>query len=302
MEGYMGHSGKNGAEKEDRRGRRMRKGRGKGKWVLFLGGLAICVALGIWALIPPEPVTFQYRDRVLQALEGVAVNDLELEGFYQDERGRVQYAWEGDQARSGIDVSFYQGEIDWAAVAADGVEFAFIRLGYRGYTEGGLQLDSCFEANIKGALEAGLEVGVYFFSQALTVQEAEEEARFVLQTLAPYRVTYPVVFDWEFITPGKGARTDQMDGQTLTQCARAFCNEVAGAGYEPMVYFNQDMGYLTYDLSKLEGLPLWLAEYDTKPDFFYQFHFWQYTHTGTVAGIQGNVDWNLDLRPCLGEE
>ena len=118
----------------------------------------------------------------------------------------------------------------------------------------------------------------------------------MLEQLEGYEVTYPVVFDWEYITSGEGARTEGMDGETLTQCALAFCKEIRQGGYEPMVYFNQDMGYLTYDLREFTDLALWLAEYDERPDFYYHFDLWQYTHTGTVAGIEGNVDLNLDLR------
>ena len=302
MEEYMGRFSQSQGEGEGRAGRRLKKGGGRKRWVLT--GLALLVlgtVLAVWLLTPPEPVTFQYRDRVLQALEGVAVNRYDPAGFFLDEQGRVGYEDNGVRARTGIDVSFYQGEIDWQAAAADGVEFAIIRLGYRGYTEGGLRLDSRFEANIRGALEAGVEVGVYFFSQALDPREAEEEAAFVVQALEPYAITYPVVFDWEFITPGGQARTDGMDGQVLTQTALAFCRTITQAGYTPMVYFNQEMGYFTYDLTQLGDLPLWLAEYDDRPDFYYHFDLWQYTHTGTVAGIQGNVDWNLDLRPCMQE-
>lgn len=243
-----------------------------------------------------KPVTFVYRDQTLTAKEGVQVNSYQQIGFEQDEQGRISYQENGRRAKAGIDVSFYQGEIDWPAVAADGVEFAMIRLGYRGYLDGTLQMDSRFEENIRGALEAGLEVGVYFFSQAITPQEAEEEASFVLEAIRGYDVTYPVAFDWEFVTPGKEARTDEMDGQTLTQCAQAFCQTVAQAGYSPLVYFNQDLGYLTYDLSQLAECSYWLAEYDGTPDFYYGFSLWQYTHSGTVAGIEGSVDWNLDLR------
>lgn len=197
------------------------------------------------------------------------------------------------QVKTGVDVSVYQQDIDWQAVAADGIDFAIIRLGYRGYTEGGLMMDERFEANIQGALDAGLEVGIYFFSQAITPQEAEAEAAFVLNAIEDYQVTGPIAFDWEPITSGQNARTDGLTGEMLTQCAGAFCAKVAQAGYEPAVYFNQDLGYLHYDLRELTDYTLWLAEYDQKPDFYYHFDLWQYTHTGTVAGIEGNVDLNL---------
>ena len=162
-----------------------------------------------------------------------------------------------------------------------------IRAGYRGYTQGGLNVDACFEANLQGAQEAGIELGVYFFSQALTPEEAQEEARFVLETLGDCSLDYPVVFDWEFITHDSEARTHEMDGETLTQCAAAFCQVIEEGGYTPAVYFNRDMGYLYYDLSQLDQYPFWLADYDSVPDFYYRFHLWQYSHTGTVAGILG---------------
>lgn len=167
-----------------------------------------------------------------------------------------------------------------------------IRVGYRGYSQGTLQMDERFQENMDGALAAGLDVGVYFFSQATSVLEAEEEADFVLSAVRGYPIKYPVVFDWEFID-GAEARTNGMDGDTVTQCAAAFCDLISVAGYTPMVYFNQELGYLFYQLDQLDASQFWLAEYDTKPDFFYDFEMWQYTHTGVVPGIQGNVDLNL---------
>lgn len=237
----------------------------------------------------------------LEVLPDVPASGLEPAGFALEADGRVVYESGGLRAKEGIDVSFYQKEIDWQAVAEDGVEFAMIRLGYRGYTQGGLNLDSRFAENIRGAQEAGIEVGVYFFSQAITPQEAEEEADFVLAALEGYELSYPVAYDWEFITPGNGARTDGMDGETLTQCALAFCRRIEAGGYRPAVYFNQDLGYLTYDLSRLTEYPVWLAEYDDAPDFHYAFDLWQYTDSGSVAGIQGPVDRNLDFAPCKSE-
>lgn len=247
---------------------------------------------------PPveEPVTFQFGDRVLTPLEGMPLNPYDRDGFSLDEKGRVTYEKDGKRARTGVDVSTYQKEIDWQAVAGDGIDFAILRLGYRGYTEGGLFLDQTFETNLRGALDAGLEVGVYFFSQAITPEEAEAEAAYILNAIDGYEITGPIAFDWEPIAPGNNARTDGLDNDVLTQCANAFCAKIEGAGYTPAVYFNQSLGYLRYDLRELTGYKLWLAEYDTKPDFYYHFDLWQYTHTGKVAGIEGDVDLDLDLR------
>ena len=269
---------------------------------LVLWGLVLlAVAAGgfqLWRL-SRQPVTFLYRDMTLQALEGVAVNRYQEDGFSTLPSGAVTYTQDGRQARQGIDVSFYQEEIDWQAVAGDGIDFAILRLGYRGYTQGGLNVDARFEAYLQGARAAGLQVGVYFFSQALTPEEAREEARFVLDTLDGRALDYPVFFDWEFITHDDQARTHGMDGETLTQCAAAFCQEIEAGGYTPALYFNRDMGYLFFDLSRLDQYSFWLADYDSTPDFYYHFGLWQYTHTGRVAGIEGDVDRNLDFSPVL---
>ena len=243
-----------------------------------------------------EPVTFRFGDRELTPLEGMPLNPYDKAGFSVDGKGRVTYEKDGRRARTGVDGSTYQKEIDWQAVAGDGIDFAILRLGYRGYTEGGLFLDQTFQGNLRGALDAGLEVGVYFFSQAITPEEAEAEAAYILNAIEGYEITGPIAFDWEPIAPGNNARTDGLDNDTLTRCANAFCAKIEGAGYTPAVYFNQSLGYLRYDLRELTGYKLWLAEYDTKPDFYYHFDLWQYTHTGQVAGIEGDVDLDLDLR------
>ena len=239
-----------------------------------------------------EPVTFPFGDMLLTPLEGMPLNPYQREGFFRDERGRAAYEAEGRQAKAGIDVSKYQGDIDWTAVAGDGIDFAMLRLGYRGYSEGGLFLDQTFAQNLQGALDAGLEVGVYFFSQAITPEEAEEEADYVLSVLDGQALALPIAFDWEPIHNSE-ARTDGLNGEMLTRCAAAFCKRVEDAGYRPAVYFNQTQGYLHYDLRQLTDYELWLAEYGAAPDFYYHFDLWQYSQSGSVAGIQGDVDLDL---------
>ena len=228
----------------------------------------------------------------LDVLEGVPVNTYDPRWFKSD-GGRMRCAGGGLRSAQGIDVSAYQREIDWKKVAADGIEFAILRVGGRGYTRGSIYDDVYFDANIQGALAAGLDVGVYFFSQAVTVREAEEEARYVLRRIRGYDLTYPVVFDWENISQD-AARTDGLDADTLCAAANAFCGMVARAGYQPMIYFNAYIGYRCYDLSQVARWPFWLAQYSAQPDFYYGFELWQYTSSGRVDGIEGPVD--MDIR------
>ena len=205
----------------------------------------------------------------------------------------------GTPSYVGVDVSSHQGEIDWLRVAATGVEFAMIRVGYRGYTAGSIYQDNYFTANITGALEAGLEVGVYFYSQAVTTQEAAEEARQVLEWIQGYDITYPVVFDWERMKTSS-SRTKDTPGETITACAQVFCGIIRDAGYTAMVYCNTNDVGTDFYLSQLLDYPFWLAHYteDWAPTSYpYYYQMWQYTSNGSVDGIPGRVDLNL----CLTE-
>lgn len=205
------------------------------------------------------------------------------------------------EALTGIDVSSHQGDIDWAAVAGDGIRFAMLRIGNRGYSQGAVQADTSFETNLMGARENGLLVGCYFFSQAVSVEEAQEEADFVLSLLDGRELDLPVVFDWEHIEGVEEARTNQVDTETITACAVAFCDRIAQAGYQTAFYCNGMLGYLHYDLTQLERYDAWYAEYSGWPSFAYAFDLWQYSNTGTVAGIDGNVDLDLWFPPPAEE-
>lgn len=216
-------------------------------------------------------------------------SELEEEHFTRDEDGVITYS---GQARYGIDVSSHQEEIDWAAVAGDGIAFAILRIGNRGYSAGAVSQDERFEENYTGATENGIDVGVYFFSQAVNEEEALEEARQVLAWLDGRALAGPVVYDWETIDTDT-ARTDGVSGETVTACAKVFCQAVQEGGYTPMVYCNGMLGYLSYDLNELEGIGVWYAEYSDYPSFAYALELWQYTNQGTVAGIQGKVDRNI---------
>ena len=235
-------------------------------------------------------------------LEGVATNPLTAEDFVQHGTTPV-YQGGGYTTLRGIDVSEHQHSVDWAQVAESGVDFAFIRLGRRGYTEGGLFEDPYYRENLRGALDNGLEVGVYFFSQAVTVVEAIEEAQFVIDRLADYRITMPVVFDWEKIPDSPEARSNDLSMETRTDCAVAFCQTIRNAGYEPCVYFNRTLGYYGYDLSRLTDYRFWFSLPEMGyPSFYYAVDFWQYSFTESVPGVEGVADMNLLLIPAAVEE
>ncbi len=189
----------------------------------------------------------------------------------------------------GIDVSDHQEQIDWQQVADYGIEFAIIRCGYRSYGEGVLHEDNRFRDNIQGALDAGLRVGVYFFSQALDIVEAAEEALFTLDLIKDYDVQLPVFFDWENIEVD-AARTDNTPGSTITDCAVEFCRLIQAAGYEPGVYTFLYQAYFRYELDRLKDFTLWMGDPGTKPIFYYDHDYWQYSYTASVPGIGVNVD------------
>ena len=193
----------------------------------------------------------------------------------------------------GIDVSSHQGEIDWQKVAESGIEFAMIRLGYRGYGTGVVLADSRVNENLTGARAAGLKVGAYFYSQAISAEEAREEAAFALEILDGYRLDFPLAFDWEYVS--EDARTGFADSRLVTDCSIAFCEAVKDAGYQPMVYFNPYWVETYFELTELEMYPFWLAMYREEMDYPYRVEMWQYTSKGTVEGINGNVDLNLYL-------
>lgn len=195
----------------------------------------------------------------------------------------------------GIDVSEFQGYIDWQQVKDSGIEFAFIRIGCRTYDDGGIIFDTRFKENLYSAYRAGVETGVYFFSQALTVEEALEEADAVIEAIEPFNITYPVVFDWEIIAEDY-ARTDEISIDALSDCCVAFCNRIKEAGYTPMIYQNTSTLLYNVDLPKIKDFDIWLAEYNDQPTYHYDFKIWQYTSEGRVPGIATDVDLNVSFK------
>lgn len=224
-------------------------------------------------------------------------NQLVQENLTILESGELQYHQDGQLvSHKGIDVSEHQGEIDWQLVAQDGVEFAFIRVGFRGYgSTGKLVEDEQFENNITGALQNGIKVGVYFFSQAINEEEIQEEANFVLEKIAPYKVELPVVFDVEKVAD-KSGRMNLITVEERTNLTLSFLQKIEQAGYTPMIYHNMEMGTVLIDIAQFENYEKWFAYYSQEFYYPYDYQVWQYSEKGSVNGIQGNVDLNISFK------
>ncbi len=189
----------------------------------------------------------------------------------------------------GIDVSKWNGTINWTAVKNAGVNYVIIRCGYRGSANGKLIIDSKYEENIKGAINAGLKVGVYFFSQATDKKEAIEEASMVLECIQDYKITYPVFLDVE----PSGGRADKLSKAERTEICKAFCETIQKYGYTAGIYANKNWLENKIDMSVLNSYKVWLAQYASEPTYRGRYDMWQYKDTGKINGISGNVDLNM---------
>lgn len=265
--------------------------------VVFVAvGLVLLLIVGLMSLLLPLLGYGVEPEAVLDEEDDVSIEQPYLPGDFQDEdSGWKSYTHNGEKALRGVDISEHQANIDWKALKQAGADFAMIRMGYRGYTDGGLFEDAHFRSNVQAALDAGLRVGVYFFSQAITTEEAVEEAEFVLAALENLDITWPIAYDWE--TVAADARTDTLSGRDMTACALAFCDTIRAAGYIPAIYTNQNQGLLYYGYAEeeLQDIVIWLADYNDTPAFRYDFQMWQYTDAGTLPGIDTAVDLNLSF-------
>ena len=247
---------------------------------------------------------FMYDNKPIPVYEDAEPIELYDGDFYWED-GRLVYDGDEFDTRFGIDVSAYQNRacgddgIDWEAVADDGVDFAMVRVGYRGTSTGSLNADEYYRENIEGAMDAGLETGVYFFAQAISVEEAIEEAEYVLELLEDCEIDGPVAYDWEM--HNSSYRVYGTPPEMATACAIAFCETIEAAGYDAMVYAGQYVSYIKYDMGALAPYLCWYPEYKSEaseklyPTFYYQMDYWQYSSAITVDGIAGRVDGNLQF-------
>lgn len=258
--------------------------------------------------IMPEPVKVTVKDTI----EFVKLDDISYlikteDEINAEEEDTAEHNVESDEteytakwthtedAVLGIDVSKWNREIDWTAVKASGVKFVIIRCGYRGSKTGALVEDPYFRQNIKGATDAGLDVGIYFFTQAIDQKEAVEEASMALSMVEGYDLKYPIFID----TEGSGGRADSLDVATRTAVCEAFCETIETAGYTSGVYASRSWFYNNVDDDELSDYVKWLAEYREVPLYTGRYEIWQYTSSGAVEGINGRVDLNLSYMKPL---
>ena len=245
--------------------------------------------------LPEDPEYFKYTKESQEEL---------LKASFTEETYVHNDKFSDANIRNGIDVSYYQGDIDWEAVKQSGVEFVFIRVGYRGYGTGALREDPKADEYLKGATAAGLRVGVYIFSQAITPEEAKEEAAFIISRISGYNITMPIVMDFEYVSGASGRLEEaNLTREEATAVVNAFGEYAVKAGYVPMIYANKNM--LENSLNA-GGIPykIWLANYTTKTEYAGNYEFWQYSSTGRVNGISGSVDCDFwyDYTPVIDEE
>ena len=226
----------------------------------------------------------------------ISHNDYKRENVSEDEDGFITYTFEdGHTAAVGIDVSQHQGIIDWQAVADYGIEFAIIRVGFRGYGSGALVEDEQFVANIEGACKAGIPVGVYFFSQAIDKNEINEEVDFILEAIAPYKVTLPVVIDIEKVEDSN-VRGNDISRDDRTALVKIYCERIADAGYTPMIYGNTFSLFAMLNMEELSEYAIWYAFYNGYIYYPYEMNIWQYGDKLTIPGIEGTCDMDLMMK------
>lgn len=260
--------------------------------------------------VPENPTRIRVKDRV----EYVAIDDISLlikteeeidaeaedtavaDALTDADKTEIQKLQASTaNSRVGIDVSKWNGDIDWDKVKDAGVEFAIIRVGYRGSVTGSLVEDPYFQTNIRGASASGIPTGVYFFTQAVNEVEAVEEASAVLQLIREYNLDYPIFIDTE--GAGGNGRADGLDVDTRTLVCEAFCRTITNAGYEAGVYGSRNWYNNNLHADKLEDYCIWLAEYRSAPVYQGYYQMWQYTSKGSIDGISGNVDMNVSYLP-----
>ena len=253
--------------------------------MLQLIGLLLIIILVFLMIIPKDNFKIVTYEKVSTIPTSTIDNSL----FTYDEKGIINYP----NAQLGIDISTHQSDVDFSLLKQQGIDFVFIRLGYRGYQSGKLNLDDKFERYYQQAKENNLDIGIYFFSQAINEKEAIEEANFVLKHIKGKDINLPIVYDLEKIDYDENYRTKDLTVEQKTQNALSFCGRIAYKDYQPMIYLNLDIANTFYDLEQIYNYPIWYAQYDSLPTYQYEYDYWQFSDSMHLEGIKEEVGLNI---------
>ncbi len=232
--------------------------------------------------------------RYYEILKDVAKNDYDFENSLINEDGKLSYKDNKREAVKGVDLSKYNGTVDFAALKQDDIGFAMLRLGSRGYGTGKIDLDEKFVEYAQNAQLAGIQIGAYFYSQAVNESEAVEEANYIVGAVSGFNVKYPIAIDVEKVE-GDTARTDKLTSAERTAVVKSFCETVKGYGYKPIIYATKEMLVTGLDLEDLTDYDVWLSDDDAPTDYPYRFNIWQYSKKGRIEGITGDIDLDLSF-------
>ena len=288
------------------------------------GSNLVASDLGFWDMYPPEEETSTVTEEKTQEEETTTEEDPATDGKHVQvtlrdgttewleikpkwkrnnydfsnlvsKNNLLKYYADGKQASYlGIDLSRYQKEVNYGALKNEGIDFCMIRVGARGYETGTIQADDMFETHIAGVTQAGIDVGLYFYSQAITEAEAVEEANYLLSRIGTHKITYPIAFDMEYVE-NDTARIETLTNSERTKIALAFLKRIEEAGYTGMLYGNKEWLLKRIDLSQFEEYDIWLAQEADIPDYPYTYSMWQYSRKGEIYGIDGYVDLNISF-------
>ena len=244
----------------------------------------------------PEIVNVYVPERK-RAYGAIPVNSYNTENFRLEDGFMAYFDEEGNKvSHLGVDMSYHQQMVNWEELKNSECEFVMLRCGYRGYTEGGLIVDEKFDEYAQAANDAGIPLGVYFFTQAVSVEEAEAEADFVLSLIEKYQISYPVALDTEFVSDKEArTRTTEISDELRSEMCIAFCNKIKEAGYYPMIYAGENWMRRNLNLDMLQEYDFWAPQYLEENDFMYDFTIWQYTESGFIPGVDGEVDLNISM-------
>lgn len=259
--------------------------------------LLIIVVIIVFGFIFVELLTTEQTNNeeiiLEEKIQLVPHDNMDLKYLYGDEH--LKYEDDEYSSMFGIDVAAHQDVIDWQKVKEAGVEFAYIRVGYRSAINGALMQDIKFYRNYKGALENGIKIGIYWYSQPINEREAKQEADYVLSIIENMKIDLPIAYDFEETTfaDGRLSRMNGMSKEDRTKMAKTFCDEIKKHNYDAMIYSNLYWADAYYDWDVLSDYPIWFAQFAKYPRFEKPFAMWQYTENGRIDGIDHSVDFNL---------